>query len=276
MTPTQTIEDALARHGSAVLELSGGKDSLCVLHHARLWADRITVMFVDMGDMFDHVRPFVERVCDLWDYKLEVIESAPPAGAYPADIVPVWSTPFGGWFLPEKSKPQTQIISGLDCCNVTLWQPLQNAVIASGTSLVLRGSKETDEHISVHSGTVIEGIEYLNPVAEWTDTEVMFYLQDHGVELPKQYGLGVNHSLDCAHCTAWLSTEAEVQRIQFTREHYPEVFEELQRRMRLVLDETQRRSAELVPALDAIFTDHTFDRTSHPHSDSTSELCQDR
>jgi hypothetical protein len=68
------------------------------------------------------------------------------------------------------------------------------------------------------------------------------------------YGLGVNHSLDCAHYfTAWLSTEAEVQRIQFTREHYPEVFEELQRRMRLVLDETQRRSAELVPALNTIF-----------------------
>lgn len=254
MTPSQQIEDALARHGSAVLEFSGGKDSLCVLHHARPWADRVTVMFVDMGDMFDFVRPFVEKVCNLWDFKLQVIESNPPADALPSDIVPAWSTPFGNWFLPEANKAKTQIVSGLDCCNATLWQPLYQAVKDSGTQLVLRGSKDTDEHISVQSGTVSDGVEYVNPIADWTDTKVMFYLQDHGIELPKQYGLGINHSLDCAHCTAWLSTEAEVQRIQFTREHYPDVFEALQHRMRLVIDETQRRSAELVPALDAIFT----------------------
>lgn len=257
MNPSKVIEDALARHESAVLELSGGKDSLCVLHHARPWADRITVMFVDMGDMFDFVRPYVERICDLWDFKLQVVESSPPDWALPSDMVPMWSTPLGGWFLPERSKPQVNIISGLDCCNHTLWQPLQSAVKATGTSLVLRGSKDTDEHVSISSGTVIDGIEYVNPIAEWTDTEVMFYLQDRGIDLPKQYALGVNHSLDCMHCTAWLSTEAEVQRIEYTRTHYPETFGELQRRMRLVLEETQRRSAELSPALEALFTRRT-------------------
>lgn len=253
MNPRKQIEDALARHGSAVLEFSGGKDSLCVLHHARPWADRITVMFVDMGDMFDFVRPFVEKVCALWDFKLEVIESSPPSNVLPSDITPIWSTPLGNWLLPPADQSPVQIISAFDCCNTTLWQPLQQTVEASGTSLVLRGSKSTDAHLSVPSGTTFEGVEYLYPIDAWTDTEVMFYLQDHGLELPKQYGLGVNHSLDCAHCTAWLSTEAEVQRIQFTREHYPEIFAELQRRMELVLDETHRRSAALVPALDAIF-----------------------
>jgi 3'-phosphoadenosine 5'-phosphosulfate sulfotransferase (PAPS reductase)/FAD synthetase len=256
MTPTQSIEDALARHGSGVIEFSGGKDSLCVLHHARPWADRLTVMFVDMGgDMFDFVRPFAERVCNLWDFKLEVIETKPLQGVLPSDIVPAWSTPFGNWFLPDEDKAVTELVSGIDCCNAVLWQPLKQAVQESGTSLVIRGSKDTDAHISVKSGTVFEGVEYLNPLAEWTDTEVMFYLKDYAIELPKQYGLGVNHSLDCAHCTAWLSTEAEVQRIQFTREHYPEIFAELQHRMGLVLDETHRRSAALVPALDAIFFD---------------------
>lgn len=254
MNPHKELEDALARHGSAVLEFSGGKDSLCVLHHARPWADRITVLFVDMGDLFDFVRPFVERVCDLWDFKLQVIESKPPENVLPSDIVPAWSTPFGSWLLPAACKSQTQIVSSFECCDATLWKPLQQAVKDSGTSLVLRGSKATDAHLSVPSGTVFEGVEYLYPIDQWTDTEVMFYLQDHGIELPKQYGLGVNHSLDCKHCTAWLSTEAEVQRIAFTRDHYPEVFAELQARMRLVLDETQRRSVELVPALDAIFT----------------------
>lgn len=253
MNPARKIEDALARHGTGVLEFSGGKDSLCVLHQARPWADRITVMFVDMGDMFEFVRPYVERVCSLWGFRLQVIESSPPAEVLPSDIVPTWSTPFGNWFLPEREKARVEIISGLDCCNHTLWQPLHNAVVASGTSLVIRGSKDTDEHISVASGSTLNGIEYLNPIADWTDTQVMFFLEDFGLELPKQYKLGVNHSLDCKHCTAWLSTPAEVQRIEFTREHYPEVFSELQSRMGLVLEETQRRSAALVPALDALF-----------------------
>ena len=253
MIVAKTIEDALARHGSAVLSFSGGKDSIAVLHHCRPWADRITVMFCDMGDMFPHVRPYVERITELWDFKLEVVESEPPRYALPSDIVPTWSTPFADWFLPDESKPQTQIISGIDCCNATLWQPLDQAIKATGTTLVLRGSKGTDEHISVRSGTVVEGIEYINPIEDWTDTQVYWDLQDYGIELPMQYQVGINHSLDCVRCTAWLSTPAEVQRLEFTKRYYPHAFKELQQRMRLVLAETQRRSEELVPALESLF-----------------------
>lgn len=265
MTPAKTIEDALARHGRGVVSLSGGKDSVAVLHLCRPWADRITVVFCDMGDMFPHVRPYVERLTDLWDFKLEVVESEPPRHALPSDIVPTWSTPFADWFLPECSKPQTQIISGIDCCNATLWQPLDKAIKEMGVPLVIRGSKGTDEHISVPSGTVIDGIEYLNPIESWTDANVYWYLQDYGIELPMQYQVGVNHSLDCMKCTAWLSTEAEVQRLEFTKRYYPAAFAELQDRMQRVLAETQRRSAELTPALEALFpveapTDTAVDR----------------
>ena len=253
MSPTTCIEDALARHGSAVLSFSGGKDSVAVLHHCRQFADRITVVFCDMGDLFPHTRPYVERLADLWDFKLEVVESEPPRYALPSDIVPTWSTPFAGWFLPEESKPRTQIISGIDCCNATLWQPLDKAIKEMGATLVFRGSKGTDEHISVPTGTVIDGIEYVNPLWEWTDTQVYWYLQDNAIELPMQYQAGVNHSLDCMRCTAWLSTEAEVQRLEFTKRYYPVAFEQLQDRMRLVLAETQRRSEELAPALESLF-----------------------
>lgn len=250
---TKLIEDALARHGQGVVSFSGGKDSTAVLHLCRQWADRLTVVFCDMGDMFPHVRPYVEWLADLWDFKLHVVESAPPQGVLPSDIVPAWSTPFAHWFLPECSKPQTQIVSGIDCCNLTLWQPLDKAIKEMGVSLVIRGSKGTDEHISVSSGTTIDGIEYLNPIEAWTDTQVFWYLQDYGIELPMQYQAGVNHSLDCMRCTAWLSTPAEVQRIEFTKRYFPVAYQELQDRMQLVLAETQRRSAELTPALEALF-----------------------
>lgn len=254
MSPSKVIEDALARHGSAILSFSGGKDSIAVLHHCRPWADRITVVYVDMGDAYPHIRPYVERLADLWDFKLEIVETEPPRHALPTDMLPVWSTPMADWFLPEATKPKTQLISSIDCCRVTLWEPLANYVRESGKTLVLRGSKGTDEHVSVPSGTVSEGVEYINPLWEWSDTQVYFYLQDQAIELPFQYQSGCNHSLDCMRCTGWLNTSAEVQRLEFTKRFFPAAFADLQKRTQLVLEETQRRSAELSPALEALFS----------------------
>lgn len=253
MSPARQIEDALARHGTAVLAFSGGKDSIAVLHHCRPWAARITVVYVALADAFPHVRRDVERLCDLWDFKLHVVESAPPADTLPTDLLPVWSTPFAAWFLAPSTKPQTPLISALDCCRLALWEPLAAQIRALGTTLVVRGSKAHDEHVSVPSGFVAEGIEYLNPLWDWSDTEVYFYLQEQGIDLPHQYRVGVNHSLDCATCTGWLNTPAEVQRIAYTQTYYPAQFQALQHRMTQVLAETQRRSAELIPALDAVF-----------------------
>jgi hypothetical protein len=56
------------------------------------------------------------------------------------------------------------------------------------------------------------------------------------------------------HCTGWLNTSAEVQRLEFTKRFFPTAFADLQKRMQLVLEETQRRSAELTPALEALFS----------------------
>lgn len=255
--PAKIIADALARHGRGVISFSAGKDSLAVLHHARPFAARLKVIFVEFSDGFPHVAEYARRICDLFDFELEVVKTETPRHALPSDLVPTWSTPFADWFLPEESKPQTQLISGIECCNVTLWQPLNQAIKESGTTLVLRGSKGTDEHVSVPTGTVHEGVEYVNPLWDWSDSQVFQYLDSMAVPLPLQYQHGCNTSLDCATCTAWLNTEAELQRVEFTRQHYPETFAELQRRMTRVVAEIERRSEELVPAIASILvSDH--------------------
>lgn len=246
------ISAAFERHERAVLSFSGGKDSLAVLHQLRPYADRTTVIFVDMGDMFPHVIPFVEQVCAAWGFPLQIVRSAPPENVLPSDMVPIWSTPFADAFLPERSRPGQVLVSGLDCCNHTLWMPLHQAIQESGTTLVFRGSKGTDEHISVPSGTVRDGIEYLNPLETWTDDEVYAYLEFHTVALPFQYRAGCNHSLDCMGCTAWLATPAEVQRVEFTRDYYPEAFTRLQERMARVASEIYRRSEDLGPAMGVL------------------------
>ena len=272
MNPTTLIEDALAHHGRGVLSFSAGKDSVAVLHHSRPFADRLKVIFVEFSDGFPHVAEYARRICDLWNFELEIVETEPPRHALPSDMVPTWSTPFADWFLPEESKPQTQIISSIDCCNVTLWQPLDQAIKESGTTLVLRGSKGTDEHISIRNGSVVNGIEYVNPLWDWTDTQVYQYLDSMAVPLPHQYQVGVNTSLDCATCCGWLNTPAEVQRLEYTKRYHPEAFAVMQQKMRLVLGETQRRSAELLPAIFSLFPGADTSRTP----EACTPPCDDR
>jgi len=55
MTPEQIIETAMAHHERAILQLSGGKDSIAVLEAAAPFGEAITAVYCDMGDSFPHV-----------------------------------------------------------------------------------------------------------------------------------------------------------------------------------------------------------------------------
>lgn len=263
MSPTVLIEDALARHGRGVISFSAGKDSVAVLHHCRPFADRLKVIFVEFSDGFPHVAEYARRICDLWEFELEIVHVTPPEHMLPTDMLPVWSGEFGSWFLTEEEKPETVLISSLECCARTLWQPLDAAIKATGTTLVLRGSKGTDIHVSIGNGTVVDGIEYVNPLWDWTDAQVYQYLDAMAVPLPHQYQHGCNTSLDCATCCGWLNSTAEVQRLEYTKRYHPEAFAVMQQKMLLVLAETQRRSEELVPALTTLLG-HTPEPSDHP------------
>ena len=62
---------------------------------------------------------------------------------------------------------------------------------------------------------------------------MMAYLNAEGVELPEHYGLGVNDSLDCWICSAHLA-HGGIERLKYTKEHYPALFPEVARRIQRV------------------------------------------
>ncbi|WP_367026625.1 phosphoadenosine phosphosulfate reductase family protein [Methylococcus sp. ANG] len=258
MTPQQIVAEALSRHDRAVVSFSGGKDSVAVLHACRGYEDRVLVMFVDLDDIPQHVRDYVYNLCEMWGFQLTVVDPPTPIREYharvglPADIVPIWSTPFADGFLAEEDRPATRLISGLECCARNLWVPMRQAVEDSGTTLLFRGSKKSDAHVSVTSGTRDGRVEIVNPLWDMTDLDVYNHLAAHGVVLPRHYREGLNTSWDCLRCTAWLNTPSEVERLEFTKRYYPEAYADLQIRTQLIWDEIGRRSEELVPALKAL------------------------
>lgn len=93
MSPKRSIPDLaslFARHEKAVLGFSGGKDSLVVLHLCREYRDRIDVCWVNTGSMFPHMREFVRKAAEGFNFvELRTdVEAWREKYGEPADVVP--------------------------------------------------------------------------------------------------------------------------------------------------------------------------------------------
>lgn len=250
------ISSAIWKHGAGVVQFSGGKDSLAVLHMLQPVADKVTVIFGDPGDTYPHVFELVHEICDEWGFTLQVVRpdvqvlDYVQAKGLPVDVLPIWASAQGAQFVSEDRKPKVLMQSGLECCAAMLWEPIHRYVQASGTRLVFRGSKGTDKHVTAPDGCIFDGVEYVSPLWEWTDDDVFAYLHNEGVTLPLQYQHGCNHSLDCMECTAWGDTRAERQRVRFTKEFYPIEFKRWQNKMLAVKHETIRQLEAIEPFIN--------------------------
>lgn len=199
------FDAAFARNRLAVLQFSGGKDSLACLYLLRPYWDRLVVMWVNTGDAFPETIEQMASIKALVPRFLEVRSAQPKQIAdngLPADVLSVWDTPMGRQMRPGRSQ---KLQTALACCNDNLWQPAAKATHDLNATLVIRGQRQAEAfRTTVRSGTIEAGVEYLFPIERWTNKEVRDYLDRCGVALPEHYAY-VDSSLDCKHCTAYLS-----------------------------------------------------------------------
>lgn len=214
----------IGTHAKAVLQFSGGKDSLALLYLARPHLDRIEVHYGDTGAAFPHVARFVRETCDKIGASLKVIRPPVAIEAFqaeyglPSDLLPVWNAKETAWTKGE-SGPLLQ--STVSCCGAMLWQPLYDAARVSGATLVLRGTKECDGQKGVAPGFTHDGITYDAPLWGWSDADVLAYLKEQGAALPEHYG-EVNSSLDCWLCTGHTTAEHAPDMLRYLAKRYPE------------------------------------------------------
>lgn len=240
----------LGKHDRAMLEFSGGKDSLAALYLARPYLDRITVLFADTGGTFPHVVEFVKDTCSDLGATLQIVEPQMPAPQFtelyglPSDMVPAWATAEMAWTL--KDRPKRLLQAPMTCCMTMLLLPLSRTVIASGVKLVIRGAKKADKRVGVPPGTLDQyGIEYQSPIWEWTDDDVFAYLKAEGATLADHYNSGVNDSLDCWMCTGHMPYGDAGRKLDYTKKNYPELWPEVQRRLRAVHDTVKAEQARI-------------------------------
>lgn len=231
-----------------VLQFSGGKDSLACLYLLEEYWPRLTVVWCDTGDALPETHLQMEEVAKLVHTFIRAPSDQPgniARNGPPADVVGVWQTPTGRLLRVAQTMPPVQ--APFDCCAENIWRPLDRASRGAGATIIVRGQRNSEVLKSpVRSGYIENGVKYVFPLEEWTEAQVVEFLDNRGIALPKHYAY-FNSSLDCGHCTAYLSEN--VGRMRYLRAHHLAVHEEVQRRLGQIM---YVAASELQHVTDAI------------------------
>lgn len=213
------------------LAFSGGKDSwACLwLHEAEL--RDITVVWVNTGKNFPELLETIDRaraMCPNF-HEVRVDRDAQNAErGLPSDIVPVNWTRDGQLHTGLKD---ITIQPYLECCVSNIGLPLHQTVKAMGFTHLLRGQRNDESHVSTaRDGDVVDGLTYIQPIENWTESKVMAYLRTK-MDIPEHFALE-HSSMDCFDCTAYRAESRD--RVAFMHRRHPGLFDQYAQRMSAV------------------------------------------
>ncbi|HJV52797.1 MAG TPA: phosphoadenosine phosphosulfate reductase family protein [Noviherbaspirillum sp.] len=213
------MDDMLARHERIALQFSGGKDSLACLYLLKPYWDRLTVYWLNTGAAYpetvalmDKVRSMVPRFIEVAGRQPQVIEQfGIPSDLVPASATPIGITAAGGGLLLQDR---------YSCCARSMMIPMQERMIEDGITLVIRGQKQADSlKWPLRSGQVVDGVEYLFPIEDWSSRQVMDFLKQQGAPIPRFYEV-ISSAPDCMTCSAWWEEGAAKYLKRYHHEHY--------------------------------------------------------
>ena len=234
----------------AVLQFSGGKDSLACLYLLRPYWDRLTVAWTNTGAAYPETVELMARVRAMVPNFLEITSDQPANIARhgpPADVVAVRAMPQGRVLTQYAGAP---VQSFLECCSANIWHPMNDAMKAMGATLIFRGQKLSDDRkTAIRSGYTEGGVRYVFPIEDWTDADVLAYLKEVGVELPAHYAY-TKTSLDCWSCTAYLNENQG--RLAHMREAEPVRWAAYEPRLRVVLEAAAKEVAVINESLGVV------------------------
>jgi len=201
---------------------------MACLHLCRASID--CAIYVDTGKSYPETLAMVEYassivpVCIVKSNQQEQNELE----GIPADVVPVNYTRFGQAIAGYKN---IRIQGYLECCFQNIGLPLFLKARELGATEMIYGQRLDDQFKATsRNGDVIDGITRLHPIEKWTSEDVLSYLRTV-MDVPEHYYFE-HSSLDCYDCTAF--TKHTQDRVEFTRNRYPEFHRQYHARMNLV------------------------------------------
>lgn len=242
------MEDLYARHDRVALMFSGGKDSIACLHLLQDYLDKTALIWVNTGAAFPEIEEFMQGVKQLVPMFIEVRSDQPGSieeRGYPSDVVPIRFTSYGQACTSDQP---IKLRSYLECCSENFWVPADQAARDLGVTAIIRGQRKSEAHRSpFQSGDTWQGIEYVFPIEDWSDEQVLRFLEEKGVVLDDR--LRMSHSsLDCWNCTAYLADSKD--RMQYIKARHPEKYAEVQKLIKQIDAAVTAELSELRSALE--------------------------
>lgn len=206
----------------AVLQYSGGKDSIACLFLLRPYWEKLIVLWVNTGAAFPETIEHMAIVAQLVPNFLEVKSDQPAQIAKhgnPSDLVSWWDTPLGRSIDGSRI---TRAQTPTSCCKENIWVPMHEATMRLNPTVIIRGQRNAEQRKGpARNGQVQDGVRYWFPIEDWSDDDVYFYLREIGAPLPANYEY-MNTSLDCWSCTAYL--DENDGKFAYMKERHPELY----------------------------------------------------
>lgn len=227
---------------TSVLEFSGGKDSLACLYLLKDRWDEITVLWMNAGAPFPETVALMESVRAMVPHFVESkanVELDIYENGWPVDVLPV---KYGAGAGPLTDASGILMRPWNECCKTNIWEPMHKAALLLGATTIIRGQRNSERYKSpVRHGDEFFGIRYEFPLQEWSEQDVLNYLQEEEIELPAHY-TETQTSLDCWLCTAYLDENAG--KMRYMRNKHPEKYALVYGKLNQIAKATAK---ELVP-----------------------------
>lgn len=189
-----------------ILQFSGGIDSLACLLLMRDEPD-LNVVTISTDGSYPERAAYLNKVKKAFpniNFHVEYTSRYLNLFGHPVDILPMrWSQI--GVLTHGGGAPRYQDI--YSCCNRARWIPMLEKCKELGATEIYRGTRNDDaQKIEIPHGTVVDGVSYYFPIANWTRARVLSFVREHAAELiPESYFLGEKTSRDCMDCTGYLA-----------------------------------------------------------------------
>ncbi len=236
------IDNLLHASERPLVLFSGGKDSLVLAHILEPYKDLFELVWINTGAMFPHMVEFVRGYGLRFNF-VELTSDQPARLAemgLPAYIVPSYNTVNAMLWVEGERK--AVITDWRLCCSELRTLPAIDYAKNINSTLIIHGQRELDNG-GWPTDADVNGVNLHGLIYRWTSSQIYNYIKKYQIKLPEQYDYiqansqnqnpeGMNLSLECWNCTANISNE----RINYMRERYPELLEQLKPNIAAVYD----------------------------------------